>query len=109
MWSGTGLGGTIFPFLLSFLLSHVGYRATMLALGIGFALINGLALVWVKRRIPLPSRGIEEDRRPTRMDTSCLKTRQMAIGVAVITLTSLGNFVPSVWMPCESNRIFWGF
>lgn len=128
MYSGTGVGGAIFPFLVSGLLSRFGYKAMMVSLGIGFALINGTALIFIKRRVPLALK-ISGDRsvsgavgvgggeggesesvrrlrrtRTSKIDWSFAKRRAFYTGSLVILVTGLGNFVPSLWLPCTCFR-----
>jgi MFS family permease len=82
MYAGTGVGGTIFPFLIS----------------------GSLALLPIKRRVPLPRRrgsevvGNEGLRRP-RASLRFMKDRLVWIGLGIIMVSSLGNFIPSLWLP----------
>ena len=103
MFAGTGAGGTVFPFIIAGLLSSIGYKPTMLALGATFGIVNSIALLYIKRRVPLISRTLEEGRRPTRIDVDFLKTRAMMVGMSIILFTSMGNFIPTLWVPCRSN------
>lgn len=56
LFSGTGVGGTVLPIVISALLNGVGYKATMVALGIAFGASNFIAMLFIKRRVPLPPR-----------------------------------------------------
>jgi MFS family permease len=56
MYAGTGVGGTIFPFLISGLINRFGYKAAMVSMGLGYGIIGSLALLPIKRRVPLPRR-----------------------------------------------------
>ncbi|KLT42180.1 transporter [Cutaneotrichosporon oleaginosum] len=108
MFAGTGVGGTIFPFVTSALLQRYGYRATMVSIGIAFAGLNAIALVFVKRRIPVPRRSLasslkREHRRKT--DWSFWRHRSIWIGTAIILSTSMGNFLPSLWMPSYAEAV----
>ncbi|ORX39564.1 major facilitator superfamily domain-containing protein [Kockovaella imperatae] len=105
LFSGTGVGGATIPFLISFLLARFGYRATMVSIGIGYGLILSAALVFVKRRVPLGRVVRPEERRSTTMDWRCLKTRTMLFSLVVILLTSLANFVPSLWIPTFAEEL----
>ena len=86
------------------MLNAFGYKATMISLGVGFALLGAVALVPIKRRIPLPSRTNEDpDRDPEGRrgrDYSYLKKKTMIAGSLIILMTGLGNFIPPLWLPC---------
>lgn len=108
MFAGTGVGGTIFPFVTTALLHRFGYRATMVSIGIAFAALNSLALVFVTRRVPVPRRSLRsslkrEHRRKT--DWSFWRHRGIWIATAIILSTSMGNFLPSLWMPSYAEAI----
>lgn len=99
----TGLGGCIFPFLTSGLLGRFGYKATMISFGVGYAVLGSVALIPIRRRIPLSRYDFAAPgRRRQKFDWSFLKTLPMFMGVMTILLTSLGNFIPSLWLPCTS-------
>jgi len=107
MYGGTGAGGAIFPLIVSALLKGVGYKATMISLGVSALIVGNICILFIKRRIPLPSRshaaavqGLAE-RRHKKVDWSFLKRKTFYAGVMTIFITSLGNFVPSVWLPSE--------
>lgn len=101
MYAGTGIGGTVFPFLVSALLTRFGHRATMVALGIGYGVLNAIALVFIKRRIPIPSRSSAPVLRP-KIDWAVARSPAFFLGCMVLLLTSLGNFNPTLWIPSES-------
>lgn len=100
MFAGTGVGGTIFPFLVSGMLQRFGYKATMVSLGLGFLVLGGISLLPVKRRVPYVSGGSR--RRGRWMGQSkFLLSKAMFVGALVILLIGLGNFIPSLWIPSE--------
>jgi len=99
MYAGTGVGGTVFPFLIDALLKRFGFKATMLAVGLGFGVLNGSALFFIKRRIPIP-RATPEHSPVIKVDWSVALTRAFWLGLGVLFLTSLGNFNPTLWIPC---------
>lgn len=97
----TGLGGCIFPFLTSGLLNRFGYKTTMISLGVGYAVLGSIALIPIRRRIPLSRYDFAAPgRRKHKTDWSVLRTLPMFMGVMTILFTSLGNFIPSLWLPC---------
>lgn len=102
MFAGTGVGGTIFPFLVEGLLSRFGYKATMIALGIGFGVLNAVSLMFIKRRVPIPKRGTTRGSSyATGIDWKIVWTWKMWCGLTILLLTSLGNFNPTLWIPSE--------
>ena len=116
MYAGTGVGGTIFPFIITGLISRVGYKAAMCSIGVSFLLFGSLALIPIKRRIPLPRKqrpsvnmdgegagGQEqqETMRVPRPNLSFMRRPQVWIGAGIILVSSMGTFVPTLWLPCE--------
>lgn len=97
MYAGTGVGGTVFPFIVSALLSRFGHRASMVALGIGYGVLNAVALVFIKKRLPIPRRTAQGPR--TKIDWGVFKTPAFVLGCGVLLFTSLGNFNPTLWIP----------
>jgi hypothetical protein len=97
MFAGTGVGGTVFPFILDGLLMRYGYKATMISMGIGFFAVNAVSLVFIRRRIPL-TRAIGHG---PKVEWRFLKTWAFWCGFVVLLLTSLGNFNPTLWIPSE--------
>jgi hypothetical protein len=106
MFAGTGVGGTVFPFIVTALLNRFGYKATMISLAIGFFLLNGIALLFIKRRIPLgrfSTKGHHKNHKSVweSIDWGFLKKRGIWVATTVILFTAMGNFIPSLWIPSE--------
>lgn len=101
LYGGTGAGGAIFPLVVSALLASFGYKATMISLGLALIIIGHVCLVFIKRRIPIPRGETQKGRRHTgpKIDWSFMKRKVMLSGVVTILITSLGSFVPTVWLP----------
>lgn len=101
MFAGTGVGGTVFPFVVAGLLDRFGYRTAMVSLGLGWGILGGISIIAIKRRIPLLSRRRPENdsRSRTGVDWSFAFRGSLLMGLAIITLTGLGSFIPSVWIP----------
>lgn len=72
----------------------------MIALGVGYGLSNAIALLFIKRRVPIPKRASKHAPRMN-IDWSVAKTRGFWCGFFVLLLTSLGNFNPTLWIPCK--------
>jgi hypothetical protein len=100
------VGGAVIPIIVSSLLKGIGYKATMISLGVASIFIGISCIMFVKRRIPLPrADGTGQhplaERRHRETDWSFLKSATLYAGTMTIFVTSLGNFVPSVWLPSE--------
>ncbi len=63
IFSGTGVGGFAFPFLLNTLLDKVGLRWTLRIWAIGTSLCSAIALLGMRSRFPVPRYGSTQ-RRP---------------------------------------------
>lgn len=105
MYSGSGIGGCLFPFIIAGLLDRFGYKTTMLSLGIAYGVIGGASLIPIRRRIPL-SKGTRTARdhrgwRRFKSQWAFAASWSMFLGCMIIVLIGLGNFIPSVWIPCE--------
>nr|XP_031863730.1 uncharacterized protein CI109_000982 [Kwoniella shandongensis]KAA5530802.1 hypothetical protein CI109_000982 [Kwoniella shandongensis] len=111
MYAGTGIGGTLFPFIMSGLLEKVGYKAAMISIGVGYLILGSIALIPIRRRIPLSryeqqgGAGSEGIRRRPKIDWSFMRRSAMLMGSLTILLTSLGNFIPSLWLPTYADEL----
>lgn len=103
MFAGTGVGGTVFPFVVKALLTKFGYKATMISLGISFGLLNGIALCFIRRRIPLGRVGPR--RAKPKVDWSFFRSPPVWIAIAIILCTAMGNFIPSLWIPSYAETV----
>lgn len=103
MYAGTGTGGALYPIITTALLNKFGYKATMIALALSFAVLNLAALPFIRRRIPLAKHlnGASKRRMRPKVDFSFLKTRAAWIAFTFMTVTSLANFIPLLWIPCK--------
>jgi hypothetical protein len=103
MRARTQLTTPVFPFIVTALLNKFGYKATMVSLGLGFAILNGVALLFIKRRIPLGRVSTHHHRGHKSVwytiDWSFLKKRGIWTATFVILATAMGNFIPSLWIP----------
>ncbi|ODN74842.1 hypothetical protein L202_07148 [Cryptococcus amylolentus CBS 6039] len=100
-------GGFIFPFIMSGLLQHLGYKKAMIITGSVFGVVGTICLCFIRRRVPIASRyqPDSERRRENTPDWSFLKSFLLIISLATILLTSLGNFIPSLWIPTYANDL----
>lgn len=117
LFAGTGAGGTVFPFIMQGLIRRFGYRAAMVSLvrlvpssrlqrtdesgaqGIGYGLIGLVALAFIKPRIPVPKYGSADAKIARKIDPVFLKRSTFYAFTGTILISSLGNFIPSVWIP----------
>jgi MFS family permease len=102
MYGGTGVGGAVIPFLMTALLNRFGYKASMVALGVGFAILGLLAIPFIKRRIPVPksNKAALHGRKP--VNRSFLRRSPFYCFIGSIFFSSLSSFLPSVWIPSTS-------
>ncbi|WVR03298.1 hypothetical protein IAU60_000289 [Kwoniella sp. DSM 27419] len=106
LYAGTGVGGSIFPFVMQGLLNRFGYKAAMVSMGIGYGFLGLAALFAIRRRVPLSRYDhAGAERRRATMDWSFYKRREFFLGTITILMTSLGNFIPSLWIPSYAEEI----
>ncbi|WOO79885.1 MFS transporter asaE [Vanrija pseudolonga] len=100
VFAGAGVGGTVYPFVVNALLGKFGYRTTMLSLALSYAALNLVAVVFIKRRIPLPPReaGVRRHAR-RKMDFRWMRARAPAVAFTFMMITSLSSFIPMLWLP----------
>ncbi|CAE6430123.1 unnamed protein product [Rhizoctonia solani] len=95
IFSGTGVGGVILPFVVEKLLVSYGLRTTFIALAVGYALLLAASLPFVKGRLPPSSFIIPQQH----SDWSFLRNPEFLVLFAGNFLQGLGNFVPGIWLP----------
>jgi hypothetical protein len=101
MFAGTGIGGAIFPILVSSMLNRFGYRATMISLGFAFLILGGISLIPIKRRIPFTRGGGRRRGGRFMGQSKFILSKPMLVGCSTILLIGLGNFIPSLWIPSK--------
>ncbi|KAJ9098597.1 hypothetical protein QFC21_004243 [Naganishia friedmannii] len=107
MYAGTGAGGTVFPFIVQALLHTFGYKAAMISLGLGFFCVGAIAIIPIKPRVPTGRARSGEEPLSTsgrshsvpKIDWSFLRRNTFYAFGGSILLSSLGNFLPTVWIP----------
>ncbi|TXT11298.1 uncharacterized protein COLE_01708 [Cutaneotrichosporon oleaginosum] len=105
--AGAAVGGTVFPLMGEALLKQIGYRGTMYTLGGMFGGANAVAMCFVKRRIPLPSRrsvGGKPAAWP-KLDYDFLRHRAVYIMGGWVLLSAMASFLPSLWMPVFASEV----
>lgn len=101
MYSGTGIGGTVYPFIVTALLRRFGYKATMISLALSFAALNLAAIPFIKRRVPLARHANSKRHVRPKIDWGFLNTRASWVAFTFMFVTSLANFLPLLWIPSE--------
>ncbi|KAI5477335.1 hypothetical protein MNV49_006477 [Pseudohyphozyma bogoriensis] len=99
MFAGTGAGGSIFPFVIQGLLNKFGYKATMLSVAVGFFILGAISLYYIRPRVPPPPAGTAAARQARKVNFSFMKRSTLWAFSGAIMFSSLGNFIPSVWLP----------
>ncbi|KAJ9113108.1 hypothetical protein QFC20_001996 [Naganishia adeliensis] len=113
MFAGTGAGGTVFPFIVQALLRAFGYKLAMISLGLGFFAIGAVAIIPVKPRVPTgrprtAQGALEPSERShprPKANWSFLRRNTFYAFGGSILLTSLGNFLPTVWIPTYATDL----
>ncbi|ODO01738.1 hypothetical protein I350_06566 [Cryptococcus amylolentus CBS 6273] len=104
MYAGES-GGCVFPFIMSGLLNGVGYKKAMIILGAGFGVLGLICLLPINRRVPVTKAPVNEHGRKVKFDWSFLKSGLLWISLSIILFTSMGNFIPSLWLPTYANDL----
>lgn len=94
MWAGTGISGTVLPFLLQWMLNSYGYRTTLRAWAITLAILASCCIYFIKPRLPVTS---ASSFRP--IDISFVKHIQFWVFQTGNILQSLGFFLPTLYIP----------
>ncbi|OXG17566.1 monocarboxylic acid transporter [Cryptococcus neoformans Ze90-1] len=105
VYAGMGVGGAVCPFIIDGLLKRYSYKTTMISIGVGFGIIGLISLIPIRHRIPPTSRSHHSGKRWHAADWSFMKSTALMAGLATILLTSLGNFVPSLWLPSFADDL----
>jgi MFS family permease len=94
MWAGTGIAGTVLPFLLQWLLDSYGYRTTLRVWAVALAILASCCIYLIKPRLPITT---ASSFRP--VDVSFMKHSQFWIFQTGNVLQSLGFFLPTLYIP----------
>lgn len=96
----TGVGGVLYPYIMSGLLNHFGYKTAMISMGVGYAILGTISLIPVNRRVPVSRHDFVGPGRKKPINLTFLRSTPGIIGPLIILLVSLGNFIPTLWLPC---------
>ncbi|KAG8977429.1 hypothetical protein FRC05_001827 [Tulasnella sp. 425] len=100
LFTGTGLGGIVVPFVAEFLLNRYGQRIAFITLA---AIFGGLALpafVYAKPRLP-----VAQISAASAVDTSFLKNQVFWIFFIANIIQALANFLPGIYLPSFANDL----
>ncbi|KAE8453211.1 hypothetical protein EG329_011278 [Mollisiaceae sp. DMI_Dod_QoI] len=101
MWGGVGTSGLIFPFLLNYLLTHLGYHTTLRIWALILLCLCMPLIHYVKPRLPPPS--VPAPRKP--ISYSFIFTRSHLFLQASNILESLGFFIPAIYIPSYTTSL----
>ncbi|KAJ5179220.1 hypothetical protein N7492_002430 [Penicillium capsulatum] len=101
-WTGTGVAGVAFPFLIKWGLSRFSYVAVIRAWAVIMVMFVGPFLPFVKPRIQASG---PSGPRPQRISFKFLRSRSFAIFQIINLLQSLGYFAPSLYLPTYARLV----
>ncbi|KAK9899406.1 MFS general substrate transporter [Cystobasidium minutum MCA 4210] len=109
MYSGTGIGGAVFPFIMQGLLNRFSYKAAVISLAVGYGIFGIVAVYFIRERIPVPRRNRQSandaDAPARRVPLTFIKRNTFYAFVFSILFTSLGNFIPSIYLPSYATDL----
>lgn len=85
---------------MSGLLNRFGYKTAMISLGVGYAILGTISFIPVNRRVPVSRHDFVGPGRKRPIHLTFLKSMPAIVGPLIILLVSLGNFIPTLWLPC---------
>ncbi|KJK82850.1 hypothetical protein H634G_01987 [Metarhizium anisopliae BRIP 53293] len=101
MWAGTGLSGSILPFLLEFLLGRFGFRTTLRFCAAGLVALTLPLVYFIKPRIPpqLQKKHIN----PFNFRFALSQT--FVLHMLANSIQALGFFLPSIYLPTYARSV----
>lgn len=134
MYSGTGIGGALFPFIIQSLLDRFSYKTAVISLvrtpvlhhnvfkyrvrvltphlplfpqALGYLIPGALAIYFIRERVPVPRRNAASGQYAPRrkVPLSFVKRNAFWWFCATILSTSLGNFLPSLYLPSYAAEL----
>ncbi|KAJ6538885.1 MFS general substrate transporter [Mycena vulgaris] len=95
IFSGTGVGGLVVPFIVEVLLRNYGHRATLLSLAIAFAILIIPAFPYMKSRFPTP---ISKTAAHS-IDMSFVTSSAFWILFGANLVQGLPTYIPALYLP----------
>ncbi|KAF9065349.1 major facilitator superfamily domain-containing protein [Rhodocollybia butyracea] len=100
MYSGTGVGGVVTPFIVENLLGKYGRRTTLLSLAVAFLVFTVPCLPFIKPRVPVAQ--VVEVRS---INTAFLTYSSFWILFIANLFQGLANFLPSLYLPTFASDL----
>ncbi|KAF9767901.1 hypothetical protein IL306_014870 [Fusarium sp. DS 682] len=101
MWSGTGTGGVIIPFILESFLQRYGFRTTLRVWAVCLMILSTPAFFFVKPRIPASSAGATR----LHLRFGFIFNKTFMIYQAFNIIESLGYFLPALYLPSYARSV----
>ncbi|KAF7186962.1 MFS transporter asaE, partial [Pseudocercospora fuligena] len=101
-WAGTGLGGSVTPFVLEWLIKQYGARTALRVWAVVELIGVGSAILLVRNRVPTNSNGA---RTLQLMDVTFLKHPPFWIFEIANVLQALGAYLPMLYLPSFAAHI----
>lgn len=100
MWAGTGAAGLVIPFVMNFLLSSYGFRTTLRVWAVALLVISSPLIYFLRPRVPASSVSV-----PRRQGLGFLHTSTFWILAGGYVISSLGYFIPSIYLPTFARSL----
>ncbi|KAF8310200.1 MFS general substrate transporter [Clavulina sp. PMI_390] len=105
IFGGTGLGGAIFPVMVTYLLENVGFRWTLRIWSLILLVLGGLAMLGMKPRLPFSYAAKVKSELAGHWDLSFLKQPLfLSVGSAVF-LQGLAYFIVILYIPAYATAL----
>ncbi|QPG96438.1 hypothetical protein C2857_004197 [Epichloe festucae Fl1] len=101
MWAGTGLSGSVLPFLLEYLLNGVGFRTTLRICAAGIVVITLPLVYFVKPRLPPQL----SKATPNPFNFRFTLSQTFMLHQLANIVQALGFFLPSIYLPTYASTI----
>lgn len=100
MWAGTGLSGSVFPFILEWLLASYGYRTTLRVCGVCFVVLTMPVVYFIKPRLPQSARAHINP-----FNFRFALSRRFLLHQGASIIQALGFFLPGIYLPTYARSI----
>ncbi|KAF5388983.1 hypothetical protein D9757_005084 [Collybiopsis confluens] len=106
IFTGTGVGGVVTPFIVEKLLQKYGQKVTMLSLAAAFLVISIPCIPFIKPRLPVTRVRITDMARGSRNGgVRVLKSTPFWILFVANVCQGLGSFLPSLFLPTFASDL----
>ncbi|KAK4686345.1 hypothetical protein P7C73_g3793, partial [Tremellales sp. Uapishka_1] len=102
MFSGTGLGGLVMPFVSSALLQRYGRKTTLISLAVGYVFLLSLLIPFIRPRLPLPAK---THRAAPKIDWLFLNHQAFWLLFLGVLSQGLAAFIPSTYIPSYASTL----